>query len=277
MNSKLWRILFAWYQGAYGVVIISSRKSKMYRILQGVRQGAVLSMNLYQIYLADLLKELKHSGLGFYHNGYYLGSPCFADALVLLAMFELTLQKMVDIVFKYANRWQYSFNVTKSAILVYGKNSKTCGSMADIPCIQEAKHVGIPLINQSGVSMDTISDQIGKGRRAFFAVCGLGSTLKLPLVSLYTKLYWTICVPGMMYGCEIMSISDKQVEMFETAHRFVARRIQHLLEKNPSVICLASLGWWTLESYIDKRKLNYVPSQAIGSPNPRSISYNGDS
>ena len=63
---------------------------------------------------------------------------------------------------------------------------------------------------------------------------------------------------GMMYGCEIMSISDKQIEMFGTAHRFVARRIQHLSEKSPSVICLASLGWWTLESYIDKRKLMYL-------------------
>ena len=69
-----------------------------------------------------------------------------------------------------------------------------------------------------------------------------------------------------MYGCEIMPISDKQIEMFETAHRFVARRIQHLSEKSPTVICLASLGWWTLESYIDKENLCTFASYWITKP-----------
>ena len=48
-----------------------------------------------------------------------------------------------------------------------------CGSIADIPCMQDAMNVDIPRSIQGGVSIDTISDRIGKGRRAFIAMCGL--------------------------------------------------------------------------------------------------------
>ena len=101
-----------WYRSSQGVVVILNVSSKVYNVLQ----GGVLSVSLYEIYIADLLTQLS-SGCGTYHNDHYYGSPCFADDLVLIASFTKTLCKMLDITTDYVKIWRYSFNVKKSAIL----------------------------------------------------------------------------------------------------------------------------------------------------------------
>ena len=126
--------------------------SKVYNVLQGLRQGGVLSMSLYQVYIADLLTRLKSSGT--YHDGHYYGSLCFADDLVLIALFTKTLCKMLDIAADYANMWRYSFNVKKSAILAYTKSKVNLDKIADICCVDEVTHVGIPLGEHSWLCVD---------------------------------------------------------------------------------------------------------------------------
>ena len=54
LNAKLWRILWMWYRSSQGVVVISNVSSKVYNVLQGVCQGGVLSLSLYQVYIVDL-------------------------------------------------------------------------------------------------------------------------------------------------------------------------------------------------------------------------------
>ena len=72
------------------------------------------------------------------------------------------------------------------------------------------------------------------------------------------KLYWSLCVSSVCYGCEVMSVASRDMEKFETFHRYVARRIQCLPERCASVMSLSGLGWWTLASHMDKRKLMFL-------------------
>ena len=115
---------------------------------------------------------------------------------------------------------------------------------------------------------DTVwhEDRISKAKKAFYAMCGLSSNLKMPLISLYVKFYWTICVSSMCYGCEVMSISDKNMELLESFHRNVAKRIQWLPDKCNSLMCLAGLGWWSLSAYMDIRRLLFLHSVLSKSP-----------
>ena len=124
INGKLWRILWKWYRCSEGVVLLSGCSSTPYHVYQGVRQGGVLSMGLYQVYVAELLQQLSESGLGNFHYGRYYGSPCFADDLVLISTYPSTLRKMLDITFKYARKWRYSFNIKTRKVF---KKKHTCG------------------------------------------------------------------------------------------------------------------------------------------------------
>ena len=67
VNGELWRILWKLYRCSEGVVLLSGCSSTPYCVYQGVRQGGVLSMGLYQVYVAELLQQLSESGLGNFH------------------------------------------------------------------------------------------------------------------------------------------------------------------------------------------------------------------
>ena len=90
-------------------------------------------------------------------------------------------------------------------------------------------------------------------------MCGIGSSVKIPLVAVYMKLYWSLCKSSMCHGCEVMSVASRDMEKFETFHHYVARRIQYLPERCATLMSLSGLGWWTLASYMDKRKLMFLP------------------
>ena len=64
INRKIWRLLWYWYKSAEGIVICSGSQSDRYAVKQGVRQGGILSTHLCQLYISDLLFELKKVVMG---------------------------------------------------------------------------------------------------------------------------------------------------------------------------------------------------------------------
>ena len=140
LNGKLWRILKEWYTSSEGIVSISGVASRSYRIRQRVRQGGVLSMNLYQLYISDLLYKLQKSGCGTYHDNMYYGCPCYMDDLLLISTYPAALKTMLDLTFEYANKWRYSFNVKKSVILPSIRRNSVLqveSVNSDIPIVSE--------------------------------------------------------------------------------------------------------------------------------------------
>ena len=159
--------------------------SKSFPILQGVRQGAILSPLLYSIFVDDLLNTLDHSGLGARIGEVFCGAPMYADDLALVASSPEELQAMLDIVSHYASQWRYRLNSSKSVILVFG----------------EYLH---------------------------------------PVTSY--RLYSTLSLPIMLYGCELWSISKAESLMLECVHRKILRTIQGLPVRCPSVALISLLG-----------------------------------
>jgi hypothetical protein len=90
--------------------------SDQFRILQGVRQGGVLSPQLYKSYIDGLLKQLEHEGDGMFIGATFVGSPTVADDVMLLAQTPLRLQFMLDTSTRYSKRERYDIHPQKSAI-----------------------------------------------------------------------------------------------------------------------------------------------------------------
>ena len=81
-------------------------------------------------------------------------------------------------------------------------------------------------------------------------MCGFGVDLKVPLMSMYVKLYWSICVSSMCYGSEEISFQKSENNLLESFHRYMARSTQDLPDHCANVMCLAGLGWWSLYVHV---------------------------
>ena len=69
----------------------------------------------------DLADELERRGLGVKVKGTWMGACFFADDIVLMADSSKELPGMLDVVYKYANRWKLQFNASKCGVLVVGQ------------------------------------------------------------------------------------------------------------------------------------------------------------
>ena len=70
-------------------------KSAQFGILNGTRQGSVLSPCFFGIYIDELLVELRRSGVGCYIGGKFFGAAGYADDIVLMAPCRSAMAQMV--------------------------------------------------------------------------------------------------------------------------------------------------------------------------------------
>ena len=76
--------------------------SGAFSVLNGVKQGAVLSAILLCIYIDDLIKKLRRNRDGCWVNNEYVRIIVYADDIVLLSPTIDGLQNMIDTCSVYA-------------------------------------------------------------------------------------------------------------------------------------------------------------------------------
>ena len=101
VSPILLRFLIFSYLNQECVVAWNGVRSSSFTIANGVRQGAVLSPALFNVYIDDVFHELSQSGFGCKINSNYFGCVGYADDIALLAPSRAALQEMINICAKY--------------------------------------------------------------------------------------------------------------------------------------------------------------------------------
>ena len=70
--------------------------STSYELKQGMRQGGILSTDLYKAYTDGLLHEISRTNLGFFIGNICLGAIVCADDVILLTCSVSKLQDLMD-------------------------------------------------------------------------------------------------------------------------------------------------------------------------------------
>ena len=120
--------------------------SMPYSLTSGVRQGSVISLILFSIYVDDMLNKFKSYGWAFY--GLSVSAIMYADDLVLISSSIHGLQLMLDMCCNDLTLMDLCLNYDKSVAMRIGKgcNKSCCNSQAvrhTIKLVKEAKCLGI--------------------------------------------------------------------------------------------------------------------------------------
>ena len=109
-------LLRSLYNNLESQVFWDGKTSESIPILQGVRQGGVLSPLLYNVFIDGLIKLLKEKNLGCHHLNQYTGVIVLADDVALVSTSPGELQEMMDVTHEYTKTWRYRINPAKSSI-----------------------------------------------------------------------------------------------------------------------------------------------------------------
>ena len=124
VKGRMWRVIKKMYEASRSTVLLEGEKSAMFSVEQGVAQGCSLSPILFSVFINDLLKDVEQAELGIQlSNGKRVGGMLFADDFVGVSDSRESLQKLIDVVHGYCNKWRLKANVSKSAVMVFSKNS----------------------------------------------------------------------------------------------------------------------------------------------------------
>ena len=184
ITNKAWHLLYSWLHGSQCSVLLNGQISKSFDVTRGIKQGGSLSMFLFNAYLHDIHDVIENTNiarhsLGVSVNGYYIGSPAYADDLVLLSGTKHGLDEMISRTLQYANQWRMKFSAQKTKCITFGESKKLNTrnkqlrefSMEGVILdeVSSVTHVGVTLESYKSASTH-IQDCCNKGKSIMAAL-----------------------------------------------------------------------------------------------------------
>ena len=246
------------YNESFCSININNMLTDWFDTKYGVKQGDTLSPTMFNIYINDIVPEVKSVNEGINFNGTNICILLYADDIVLLSENEEGLQKMLDKVYEWSKKWRIKFNANKSNVLHVRQShvhrtdfSFTLGEVL-LHKVEQYKYLGI-VINEhvdynvtAKILADAANRALGSIINKYKSINGLG-------YNTYTKLFNSGVCPIMDYGSEIWgykmfphidAIQNKAIRVFLGVHRFA-----------PLAAINGDMSW--VSSFV-RRKINMI-------------------
>jgi hypothetical protein len=267
VSGELWTLLKDWYSGQTSSVKWGGEQSNSFEEQQGVRQGGILSPDLYKICINPLLRDLESTSVGFHIGSTYVGVPTCADDMTVIASNPTELQTMVNISETYANKERYKFNITKTKVLMKHGNKPVKAALGQettfdlydtrLEMVDVQKHLGIDRYagHPDGA---VLPERVKCARRAAYSLMssgfhgynGLGTVCNV-------KMWNTYVVPRLLYGLEVLKLNKSDIKSLENYQTNAMKQIQHLPTRASSAAILLLVGQLPVEGAIDRQILTF--------------------
>lgn len=263
LPASVIRVLLNFYTGNFVRVQWCGVTTDYFLAINGVKQGGVLSPVLFCVYIDGLLTALTNAGVGCFIGDNFVGALAYADDIVLLAPSASALRKMLVICDQYANEYSISFNASKSKCLVllpgnrrflrdYLTNYTFYIGNNPIEYVDSFEHLGHVITNQLTDNADILKrryDFIGKVNNVLCFFSKLKPCIKY-------KLFQSYCMN--MYGCELWSLSNDQINDFCVTWRKSLRRVWGLPYNTHCYLLPLLSRCLPLLDEICRRSLNFI-------------------
>ena len=200
--------------------------SEEFNVPLGTKQGGISSPKFFSVYIDDIVKILRNSGVGCHLIDTFVGCLLFADDLALLAPTRSALQNMINLCSAYCDKFCLQFNTKKSKVMIFGKSFNAqcvplniCGYPVDFT--NEWKYLGTTLVSGKVLS-HTARPDLSSFFRATNAVLNVlsGAHEQILLTLLYAN-----CVPILTYACSVKNYSASDMSDCNLAINNALRKV----------------------------------------------------
>ena len=258
------RVLLHMYLFHFTQVAWNGTLSKRFHVVNGVRQGAILSPILFCVYFDVLLNNLDSSGVGCHIGSFFVGALAYADDLVLLAPSANSMRSMLHICDTYAAQYNVLFNANKSkcicchpigiskvALRTFYYPTFFIG-LKPIEFVKKWPHLGHIISHDCDDYEDLCAKKavlIGQVNRILCVFRNVNCSTKTRLVKSYCTSF---------YGAELWDLSHNEIEAICIAWRKGIRSIWRLPNTTHSALIPSLCETLPLTDMFYKRMLNFV-------------------
>ena len=235
IEGNLWNVINSLQQNAISSVKWRGELSNTFPISQGVRQGGILSADMYKLYVNTLSDRIQDSGIGGHIGDINCSAPTCADDMSQLSNNDQDLQILCNIAKDYSDMEKYSLQPTKSVVLpinTSGKrkmdNTNRKWTLGDdpMPTVDKAVHVSVTRTTKPNAEA-AIEENIQKARRTLYSLMatglhgenGLDPNSAIHLLRVYV-------MPVLLYGLEVQLPNTKTCHPIEI---FLKKTLKQIL------------------------------------------------
>ncbi len=124
ISGKILECIKCIYEDGKASVNVNGHITNWFSIEFGVKQGDTLSPTLFGLFINDLVSALKAITKGIDLETLVVQCLLYADDLVLIAESEEELQKMLNVVHDWCEKWRMRVNVNKSKVTHFTTKSQ---------------------------------------------------------------------------------------------------------------------------------------------------------
>ena len=218
-------------------------------IKRGVRQGCVLSPDLFSIYSEIIMRALEGMP-GIKVGGYNMNNIRYADDTVLIADNEKELQEMLDTVVRESEKKGLSLNKKKTEVMVISKKNCTpaCNIVMNgtvLKQVHKFNYLG-SLITSDGRCIDEIKRRMAQAKASFQNMKSILTNKRMSL-GVRKRILQCYIEPILLCGCESWSMTKQTLTSIEAMEMWFLRRMLRVscTEKRTN---LEILNWFSAGS-----------------------------
>lgn len=246
VNGKVYKAIRKLYSNTWSCIRLNSSYTEFFNTKSGVRQGDNLSPTLFNIFLNDLVKEIKKLNIGINIDNIIVSLLLYADDIVLLAKNEKDLQTLITCVTIWCNKWKLKVNIGKTKIVHFRpkrfKQTEFQFMFEEeiIETVSTYKYLGI--IFDEYLSFDQCAEVLSEsGGRALGSVISKFKKFRDCTFNTFTKLYNTGITPILDYSAGIWGYKDRKV-INDTQNRAI-RYFLGVHKFTPIIGLEGEMGW----------------------------------
>ena len=261
VQPSTWKIIDELHQNTKTCVKWKQQTSETFSSHQGVKQGGLLSAELYKLYIEDLLKTYENSKLGCHIGTLTINAIACADDITLVCDNPYDLQVHVNQAVNYSNTHRYKLQPQKSVIIEINNTKRNHRdrqppikiNQNNMPVVEKSAPLGILRSKSKEKTEAThIERNITKARRTAYSLLSAGfhgvNGLD-PMTSL--SLYKTYIQPVLTYGLEIVQPKQSNLVKLELFQKTILKQILSLPINTPDPTAYIISGLLPVEAIID--------------------------
>lgn len=258
ISSKILNFIEKVYQNTTSAVWTGTELSDPFETKSGVKQGCLLSPQLFSLFLNDLHECLEG---GLYIDDMNIRVLLYADDIVMLADDVNVLQKMSNRLEEYCHTWGMEVNLTKSEIMIFRNGGRISSKEKwkfngeAVKIVSEYKYLGIILTPKMSYAKhvayknDAAKVSINATWKNFVGRRDVSLCAKWKLFTAVTRSIQS-------YGAQVWG--NSWFEDVDKLQRFFIKRILRLPDNTPNYVLALETAVEETHFYTYSLHLKYV-------------------